>query len=207
MTSTATSNSADQRDDDQETSLADVLDGLEDAGQEGGVSINDVLERFQGRSLGVWLTLFGLIAALPVIGAIPGVSILTGSLILIAIFQSFFTGGNLKVPGKVGSREIDQQDLSDAIEKARPWAERVDKVLSERLTLLTRGRGASVAIAVASALLAVSMYPLALIPWGVQAPATGIVAFGLALIARDGLFALLGYALSGLTLWLALTLL
>ncbi len=38
---------------------------------------------------------------------------------------------------------------------------------------------------VVTALLAASMLPLAVEPWGVQAPAAGILAFGLATMRRD----------------------
>lgn len=193
--------------DKQTDSLEDVLDDLEDAPEGTEVSLNDVLERFQGRSLGVWLSVFGLIAALPLIGAIPGVSIVVSGLILLAIFQTLINGGHMSVPSSLGKRAVEEETLSKAVKKARPWVRRVDKLLKARLELLTTGPGRTEVIAVAAALLAVSMVPLAVVPWGVQAPATGILAFGLALIARDGLMALFGISLSLLTIWIAVSLL
>jgi hypothetical protein len=50
-------------------------------------------------------------------------------------------------------------------------------------------------IKIAVAVLSLTMFPLAFVPWGVTVPAFAIVAFGLALIARDGVFALVGYVL------------
>jgi hypothetical protein len=38
----------------------------------------------------------------------------------------------------------------------------------------------------------------------VTAPALGLVALGLALMTRDGLMALIGYAFAALTVWVAL---
>ena len=55
----------------EEAPLATVLDELQHSGREKAVSIGDVLDAFQHRSLGVLLTLFGLLAALPIIGDIP----------------------------------------------------------------------------------------------------------------------------------------
>jgi len=49
-------------------------------------------------------------------------------------------------------------------------------------------------------LLALTMIPLALVPWGVLPPALGIVLFGVAMIGRDGVFAIAGYVLSAVTL-------
>lgn len=190
--------------DGEEHSLSEVIDRLEEAGNEERVEVNDVLDIFSDRSLGVLLSLFGLIAAIPLIGAVPGVSILTGTMILLAIARSTFGRGALHLPEVVGSKYIEKSKFDKGLETARPAVEKVDKVLSRRITFLIDGRVQRLLLSLAAALLAVSMYPLALVPWGVQAPAAGIVAFGLALMARDGLFALFGYLLSGVTLYLIL---
>jgi hypothetical protein len=50
--------------------LRTVLDDLERSGHDGAVSVGDVLDAFEQRSLGVLLTVFGLLAALPVVGGI-----------------------------------------------------------------------------------------------------------------------------------------
>lgn len=189
----------------EEHSLSEVLDRLGEAGDDGRVRANDVLDIFSDRSLGVLLGLFGLIAGLPMVGAIPGMSILTGTLVLLAIARATFGRGALHLPGKLGGKTMDRGKFQRALEKSRPFVEKVDRVLTRRLVFLTEGRLQRTAISLAAALLAVSMYPLALVPWGVQAPAAGIVAFGLALMARDGLFALLGYAMVAVTLYLVLT--
>lgn len=191
-------------DESEERSLSEVLDRLGKAGDDSRVRINDVLDIFANRSLGVLLTLFGLIAAIPVIGAIPGVSVLAGTLILIAIARATFGRGALHLPGKLGDKTMDREKFQSGLDKSRPIVKKVDRVLSRRLVFLTEGRLQRAAISLAAALLAVSMYPLALVPWGVEAPAAGLVAFGLALMARDGLFALLGYAMAAVTLYLTL---
>lgn len=188
----------------EEDSLSAVLDRLSEAGDRDSVGVNDVLDIFADRSLGVLLSLFGLIAAIPMIGAIPGVSILTASLILLAIVRSTFGRGALHLPAAMDAKKIDREKFEKAIETARPKVEKVDKVLKRRLSFLVEGYAQRLLLSLAAALLALSMYPLALVPWGVQAPSAGIVAFGLALMARDGLFAAFGYALSGLTLYLVL---
>ena len=60
-------------------------------------------------------------------------------------------------------------------------------------------------ISLAAALLALTFYPLEIVPWGVTVPALGILAFGLGLMACDGLFVLLGYAFSASTAYLFYT--
>ncbi|MEX0922425.1 MAG: exopolysaccharide biosynthesis protein [Rhodovibrionaceae bacterium] len=198
-------NEAPQKNDGEEHSLSAVLDRLKQAGDgDGEVGVNDVLDIFSDRSLGVLLSLFGLLAAIPVIGAIPGMSILTGTLILLAIARSTFGRGALHLPAALDAKKIDRGKFQAAIDKTRPVVEKIDKVLKPRVLYIVEGRGQRLLLSLAAALLAISMYPLALVPWGVQAPAAGIVAFGLALMARDGLFAAFGYALAGLTLYLVL---
>lgn len=182
----------------EERSLTDILDRLGEAGEKhgdgDGTSLNDVLAEFEDRSLGVLVTVFGLIAAIPVIGAIPGISIATATLILLAVLQTLSrSSGALRLPGRFGNKAVGREKLERGLKRARPWTRRIDAMLSERLTVLTGGRLRRGGIVFAIVVLALTMYPLAFVPWGVTAPSLGVVAFGLALIARDGLFALIGY--------------
>lgn len=183
------------------TPLGHLLDDLGRSGREDTVSIGDVLDAFQRRSLGVVLALFGLIALMPVIGDIPGMSIVTGTLIIAGIMQSLVGGATLWLPGFVRRRRLSRAKFDKGIEKARPWVARVDKLLKPRLTVLVAGRLQHWAIAGASALLALTFYPLAFVPFGVNAPAAGVLAFGLGLMAYDGLLVLVGYMASGVTAW------
>lgn len=184
----------------EERSLSEIVARLERAGGDGAVSVNEMLGKFEDRSTVVVVAGLGLIALLPVIGAIPGVSIGVATLVLLSLAQSLRgRRGALRLPGRLGRREIGRERYRRGLERGRRWAGRVDRLLKERLTGLTRGRPQRAAILLAAALLAVTMYPLAFAPWGVTAPALGLVAFGLALIARDGLMALFGYMLCGAT--------
>ena len=61
-------------------------------------------------------------------------------------------------------------------------------------------------IAVACILLAISFYPLAIVPFGVLAPGVAVTMFALGITARDGLLVLLGFlmtSVAGLVLYLA----
>lgn len=190
---------AEPRTDEQESSLGDILDRLKEAEVGDAVSVNDVLAAFEDRSSGVLVTMLGLIAALPVIGAVPGISMLTGAMILAVLVHSAIGGGKLRMPGRVGRLKIGRDKFEKALDKGRAITDRVDRVLTSRLTVLTEASGARFAIKIAIAALALTMFPLAIVPYGVTAPAFGIVAFGLALIARDGLMAVAGYCLCAAT--------
>lgn len=180
--------------------LSDLLDELGRSGHEDAVSIGDVTDAFQHRSLGVLLALFGLIALLPIVGDIPGMAILAASLIIVGIIQSLAGGGGrLWLPDFVRRRQLSRERFDKGIEKARPWIARVDRLLKPRLTVLVAGRPQRWAVAGAAALLALTFYPLAFVPFGVNAPAVGVLAFGLGLMACDGLLVLFGYLASGVT--------
>ncbi|MBJ3776080.1 exopolysaccharide biosynthesis protein [Acuticoccus mangrovi] len=184
----------------EEHSLGDVLDRLGTAGEREKVHLNDVLAAFKDRSSGVLITMLGLVAALPVIGAVPGISMVVSVLILAVIVHSLIGGGTLRLPGKVGRLGVDRQSFQNGLETGRRWTRPVDRLLARRLTVLTEGRLARSLLKLMTACLAVVMFPLELVPWGVTAPAIGIVAFGLALIAHDGVFALVGYLMALATL-------
>lgn len=189
----------------EEAPFTSVLEDLKGSGRAEGVSAGEVLEAFERRSLGVLLTVFGLIAVLPVIGDIPGASILLGTLILIAVAQSFIGGGALWMPGFVRRREIGRERFDRGIERARPWVAWVDHLLKPRLTALVAGRTQRWTVSVAAALLALTFYPLAFVPFGVNAPALGVLALGLGLMACDGLMVLLGYGCAGVTAYVLVT--
>jgi hypothetical protein len=187
--------------------LGSILDRLKSAESGEQVSVGDVLSALEDRSLGVIVAALGLIAALPVIGAIPGVSIVIAALVVIAIGQNAVGRTGLWAPSFVRDRRIEQDAFDSAIEKARPIIDWVDRRLKPRLVVLTEGAAARAVIRVCAAILAVSMIPLAVVPWGVQAPALGLVALGLALMTRDGAMAAIGYGFAAVTAWVAVALL
>lgn len=183
------------------TSLDALLDELKQSGRAEAVSVGEVLELFQHRSLGVLIAFFGLVVVMPVIGDIPGAAILCATLTLAAIGQSLLGGGALRVPRAVARREIGRERLERAVEATRPWVRRVDRLLKPRLSVLVASRPARLALALAAAALALSLYPLAFVPFGANAPGAGLLALGLGLMAGDGLLVLLGYLLIGLTVY------
>mgnify|MGYP006273590073 FL=1 len=186
-----------------EDSLGDVLDRLSNAEGRSEVRVGDVIDTLADRSLGVILVALGLIAAIPVIGAIPGVSIAVGALALVALGQRMLgrsRGRGIWTPDFVRRRSFDRDAFHRGVAKARPAVEWIDRRLGARLQTLAAGPGRGTAMTLASATLAAAMFPLAIVPWGVVPPALGLVAFGLAMIARDGVMALIGYALTAATL-------
>jgi hypothetical protein len=182
--------------------LADVVDRLLDKIDGDTVSVGDIIDAFEDRSIGALCTIVGLIAASPLVGAIPGMSIITGALVLLSAGQYVFGRNQPWIPETLRTRSIDREKLESGVKKARPWAEWIDSFIKPRLSWLVGSRIQRRIIAIFMCLLALVMFPLALVPWGILPPALGIVVFGIALLGRDGAFAAAGYLSVGLTLYL-----
>lgn len=84
----------------------------------------------------------------------------------------------------------------------RKPAKFVDRLLKERLEILIGSKG-TYAIAIVSSVMSLAMPLTELVPLSANGVGAGIVAFGVALIARDGLMALIGYVIAAATVTLA----
>lgn len=191
--------------DDEPRNLEALLDELNQSGSDAAVSVGDVLDRFQHRSLGVLIALVGLIAVIPLVGDIPGVPSIAATLVLVAIARSVLGREGLWLPGFIGRRSISRDRLERSIEKARPWLRRIDRLLRPRLHALTDNRmGRNLAV-LASAALALSLYPMEVVPFGANLAGAGLIGLGLGLMTRDGVLLLIGYAFAIGTVYLLVT--
>jgi len=180
------------------------LDNFAESVSAEGTSVGALVHSFEDRSLGVVLVVLSGLLLIPVIGGLPGVPDALATLMLIFIVQSWLGRKGVWVPKFIAKRELGEDKLDAAIEKARPWAQRVDKVLKTRMSVLVRNRPARVLISIVCAVLAASVFVLGFVPFAMLPAAAAIFAFGLALIGRDGLLALIGYmfvAGTGFAMW------
>src|SRR5690606_39198204 len=100
-------------------------------------------------------------------------------------------------------RSVPSKKLKKTADKwLRRPARAIDRVLQKRLQFFTNDPGAK-AIAVASVLLALATPVAEFIPFSANGIGLAIAIFGLALIAHDGLIALLGWAVMAATVVLA----
>jgi len=183
--------------------LADVIDDLSETAGRGTVSAGRLLDSLQDRSLGFILTLLGLMVTLPPIGAIPGVPDVASVLVIVAVGHSF-VGGQRRfwAPESLRRREISAEKVQKGLSWIRPTGAWIDSMIHRRLGLLVESYPARVAIALIAAALALAMFLLSLIPWFATPASVGIMLFGLALMGRDGVLALVGYLMTGAAGWL-----
>ncbi|MFN3232791.1 MAG: exopolysaccharide biosynthesis protein [Alphaproteobacteria bacterium] len=186
--------------DGQLDSLTDVLDRLQEGTDGNTVSLADIVSLFGQRTFGPLLLVPGLLAVSPV-GVIPGMPTALGITVVFIAGQILFGRQHIWLPSRLESISFSRDRMTRGVEKFRPWARRIDAILSHRLTTLTDRPVLSI-IAVVCLLVALSMAPLELIPFAVFAPGLAIVGLGLGLTARDGYVIICGFVLAATTLGL-----
>jgi hypothetical protein len=156
---------------------------------QGRLSVTDLMRAIGERSFGPLILVPSLIALSPV-GAIPGLPAVTSVIIVIFAVQMLLGHSHVWLPQWLKRRTMDGAKLEKGLTAFRPVARFVDHLLRPRLTVLTRG---PFFYAIALMILAVALVTpvLEIIPLGGIPPNAALVAFALAITARDGLWALL----------------
>lgn len=184
-------------------SLSQILSNLVDDTKGEKVTLGELFDTLDQRSYGPLLLLPALIAVAPT-GAIPGMSIVTGSIIALFAVQLLIGRSHPWLPEMLESFEFSRKTLSRSVDKSMPWVKAVESHLRRRFTLLAEPPANRI-VALLCLLLALTMFPLALLPFAVAVPGTAIMFFALGLTTRDGLLILAGFVFSAaaiaLTYW------
>ena len=182
--------------DEDVTSVGALLDRLEaaaDAHEQ--TSIRDVLREVGERSFGPVLLLAGLVMLAPVIGDIPGVPVLMGLIVILAAVQFLVGRDHLWLPDWLLRRSVAHTKISTGVRWLRPVARVLDRWSRPRLSWMTHG-GGYFAIGAASVVIAAATPVMEVVPFSANIAGIAITGFGLALIASDGVIALLASAFS-----------
>ena len=189
-------------DDGQEpTNLEQLLEQLGDAESDSGrVSLGAILDVIGCRSFGPLLVVAGLLTLAPVIGDIPGVPTIIGTVVFLIAVQLLFHREHIWLPDFLLNRSVKRAHLH----KARDWLKRparfIDRFLRPRLTGLTTGV-LMYLIALVCLGIAATMPVMEVVPFSANAAGAALAAYGLALIARDGVLALIAFAFTAITAW------
>jgi hypothetical protein len=178
-----------------EQGLTDVIDELAGIGdRKDEVSIGDIQEAIGRRSFGPFLLVPAIIEVSP-IGGIPGLPTALAVIVVLFAGQLLFGKQHFWLPELIRGRALQGERLKKALDYVRPVARWTDKVIRARLTWATREPFIHI-VAGLCILLACTVPPLEAVPFASTAPFGTIGLFGLALIARDGLLVLIGFALA-----------
>ncbi|QSP95098.1 exopolysaccharide biosynthesis protein [Marinobacter salinisoli] len=186
-------------------SLTDLLKRLRDntRGQQ-QVSIGDLLDAVGQRSFGPVVLIAGLLTLAPLIGDIPGVPTLLGLLVLLTLGQLLFQRPAIWIPSQLSNRQLARDKLENGLDWMDRPARFIDRWTSQRLTWLVRGPGRYLT-ALICMLVAAALPAMELVPFSANGGGLALTLFGIALVADDGLFALLGILFTGGTLWIVIS--
>lgn len=192
----------------QPKSLVELLDRVGEAGKDQQrVAFKDILEAVGRSSFGPLVLLAGVITLTPIVGDIPGVPTILGVLVVLTTGQMLLGRSHFWFPRWLLRRSLKREKVKKIASWGRKPARWIDRVLRVRLAVLTEGAGAYV-VAASCLLIGAAMPAMDFVPFSANAAGVILTLYGLSLIARDGLLALVGFLLTGVLLTLvAITLL
>ncbi len=157
------------------------------------VTFGELTEALHGRAFGMAALILALPACVPMP---PGVPTVVGLAIAIVAVQMVMGRDKLWLPPFIAKRTLPREWLLGALEKARPWLEKIEKFAQPRLLFLTGAMGSRAVGAVLLFLAGMLILPIPFIGNFPLAMAAAVLSLGLT--ERDGRLVLAGVAASGL---------
>jgi hypothetical protein len=149
------------------------------------ISIGDLLAALGDRALGALLFIFAFPNVLPVP---PGTSTLLGAPLIFLSAQLMF-GRTPWLPAVVSRRSLLHPDFVVLVHRVVPWLQRAERLLRPRLTWAALP---PVEYALGAVCLLLALVLVLPIPLGNMLPALAISLIALAVLERDGLWAIAG---------------
>ncbi len=184
------------------SSIEQLLDQIDEVREnESSISLDEVLDAIGRRSFGPLLIVAGLIVLAPILGDIPGMATVMGIFVALVAGQIVFGRDHIWLPQWMLDRSIKTAKLDKPLRWLRKPARWADGLTQTRLRALTSGVAVRV-VAGVCLLLAFIMPLMEVVPFSANAGGLVLMLFGLALIAGDGLMALIGSVFTVVTVGL-----
>lgn len=175
--------------------LAQMLDqAVPDAPQQ-KVSLREVRESLGARAYGPLLFFFCLLELLPFISAIPGMYIVTASVVILLSAQLMMGREQPWLPAWLLNVSLSRKPLRDRLQRWSGWTEWLDGMMKPRLEFLVDPPFAQV-MAALCIVFALAFFPLSPIPASEKVLVIPVAFFALALMTRDGVLAILGFLIA-----------
>lgn len=173
--------------------LTGVLDAIEQSEGVRRVKVEAVMDAIGRRAFGPLLVLAALVVLAPGVGDIPGIPTTVALFTLLVTVQIVIGREELWLPRWLLARSVSRSKLTKAVRWLRKPAGWVDKLLRPRLGVLVRGTGSRILAAIALGF-AMVMPMTEVVPFSANLAGVILLSFGLAVIAEDGVMALVGIA-------------
>lgn len=170
----------------------------EDAPEVEEVSLGEILDTVGTRSFGPFVLLAGIVTLMPVISGLPGVPTLMAALVLLVAGQMVCRREHVWLPQWILRRSFAKSKLRIAVRWIRRPAQILDHCTKKRLIWLA-GPRATYVMAIVCVVVALFMPLMEFVPFSANGAGITFLAFGLGLIAKDGLLALLAFLSTALT--------
>ncbi len=179
------------------TNLEQLLDRIDKAANDRErVSLDAIVEAVGNRSFGPLLLVAGVVTLSPLSG-IPGMATTMAVLVLLIAVQLLCGREHFGLPRWLLKRSVARDKLGKALKWLRPPARFIDRGLRPRLTVFVHRTGTYV-IAIVCVFIAAGMPAMELVPFSATGAGAALTAFGLSLIARDGVLALLAFVFTAI---------
>ena len=149
------------------------------------VAVRDLLETLHDRAIGALIFVFAVPNAIPMP---PGASSILGAPLLFLTAQ-LALGRSPWLPRLIADRSMDRAHFAAVVTRVAPWLARAERLLRPRLPLLVKPPFENLIGAICLLLSIILFLP---IPMGNMPPAIAICVFSLAILERDGVWALAG---------------
>lgn len=190
---------------DTDHRLTEMLDGLEEAGQDRKVSFRDLLHQFGNRAITPFILLIALLMVSPLSG-IPGMPSLAAMIIVTMAVQALSGRKRIWLPEILLRQRFRSERLLQAVRWMRKPCAFLDRHSQMRLQFLTRGVMRWITLAICAALpLAWPLLEILPLVTSIGAATVALLVFGL--LTHDGVYVLLGYCAVALSIFAGVSLL
>ncbi|MFC4257917.1 exopolysaccharide biosynthesis protein [Marinobacter lacisalsi] len=197
MSRSTPSETADRQNHDSLEGLLERIRKTDGDGRQ--VTVREILDAAGTRSFGPVAVLAGLVVLAPLVGDLPGVPTLMGMLVILTVGQRLFRRNYIWLPGWLSQRQVPRDKLHKGLALLRKPARFLDRFTAPRLTWLMTG-GGNLLLALACLVVALALPLMEFVPFSANGGGLALMTFGLAMIARDGVVAVLALVFSGGTL-------
>lgn len=166
------------------------------------VSVGDIIHVVGDRSFAPLLMLVGMLLVSPLSG-VPTFPSMVAVVVSLVTLQMLCGRRHFWLPARLLDVHVPCDKLHTALNWLQKPARFVDRLTRPRLTVLVRGPSIYV-IALICLSIACLLPLMELILFSSSVAGAVLVMFGVALVARDGLLALLGYGATAITIWVIL---
>lgn len=173
--------------------LTSIANDVENGSNGSHVSVGDLIKSIESRGFSALILLPALLTFLPT-GALPGVPAICAVLIILFAGQRLFGLKQVYLPKKLMKLSIKKSKLDFILRKSKPALKFADRFIESRFDFMCNPITERI-IAGLCILLALTFFPLAIIPFAVMPSCAAIILMALGLLARDGLLVIIGITL------------